>query len=501
MLPEGQSSVSTTRRITSGDTSFEIAVVQTVGTRELFLEKIPFLILLFGIILTIIGTLYVRNNQMQSRKLSTMNRELAQKNFELNREVDERERLNELVQKTAHRHQNIINAVNDIIFELDHDGNLVFLNQAWRKITGFEIDRVLSRALTQYLYSHDQAAFERGMKDLERGSLRTYRTFTRLRTTDGHFRAIELTMTLGSRNDEHGTQFVGTIDDIEERRRAEKALSEAEQKYRAIVENAPSGLFQITMEGQILNANPAFARILGYGSSDNLMEIIADANSEIYGDAEKRKRALQNIALLKLPKTLETRITKKNGSEIWVHETLRPVFDDYDTLLYFEGSIEDIDQRKNAEIALKEAKTDSDLANRAKSEFLTNMSHELRTPLNAVIGFSDIIRTEAFGPIAQDEYKDYAGNIYDSGNRLLKVINEILDVSRIGAGERTLNESLFSITDTVADCLTFLDGKLKSAQMRVENRLAEKDAVHLIGERQAVKQMLINLLKSFKELF
>ena len=102
-------------------------------------------------------------------------------------------------------------------------------------------------------------------------------------------------------------------------------------------------------------------------------------------------------------------------------------------VLYYEGSMEDITQRKMTEIQLIEAKTESDFANRAKSEFLANMSHELRTPLNAIIGFSEIIKDEVFGPIGQKQYGEYANDIHASGRYLLKIINDVLDVARIEA--------------------------------------------------------------------
>lgn len=109
------------------------------------------------------------------------------------------------------------------------------------------------------------------------------------------------------------------------------------------------------------------------------------------------------------------------------------------TTLYYEGSLEDITQRKEAEIGLKETKIHSDLANRAKSEFLANMSHELRTPLNSIIGFSEIIKNETFGPMGQNAYKEYAHDIHESGKKLLSVINEILD-SQIEAASNLITE-------------------------------------------------------------
>ena len=475
--------------------TFDIKIELGISSREAFLQKIPLLMLLFGITLTLIGTLYVRNNQSQSKKLAGMNKELAHKNFELNQEMNERERLNQVIQKSAREHRAIINAVSDIIFEVSVDGKLLFVNEAWNTVTGFEQERSIGRSLFDLLYVQDQEEQKENFEQLVRGKRQSYRAFTRLRSADGSFRAIELAVSMLRHDENNEVRVVGTITDVEERRRAERALSEAEKKYRAIVENAAGGIYQVTPEGQFLSANPAFARIAGYDAPEDVLRDITDAMEELYVDPQKRRKFLTQVSSLDVPQAFEARIKRKNGDVIWVYESVRPVKDDEGTLLFYEGSMDDVDQRRKAEIALQDAKTGSDLANRAKSEFLANMSHELRTPLNAVIGFSEIIKNEAFGPLPTREYKEYAKSIFESGQSLLNVINEILDVSLIDAGERTLNEGMVNIMEVVESSLSLMDAKVKSNQIRVENKV--KDAsLGFIGEKQAVKQMLLNLMSN-----
>lgn len=473
----------------------EVTVQLTIGSREAFLQKIPLLMLLFGITLTLIGTLYVRNNQSQSQKLSDMNKELAHKNFELNQEVNERERLNEVIHRSARENRSIINAVSDIIFEVSIDGRLLFLNDAWNKVTGFESERSIGRDLFDLIYASDQEEQRQNFEQLVKGQKQSYRVFTKLRSADGGFRAVELAVSMLRQDENKDLRVVGTITDVEERRRAEHALSEAEKKYRAIVENAAGGIYQVTPEGQFLSANPAFAKVIGYDTSEEVLRDIQDANKQLYVDSTLREAFLKDLATLNISKKFESQIVRKDGEKIWVSESIRPVRDDAGALLFYEGSMEDVDQRRKAEIGLKEAIVESDLANRAKSEFLANMSHELRTPLNSVIGFSEIIKNEAFGDIPQPEYKEYANNIFESGNNLLNVINEILDLSRIQAGDRTLNEGIVNVAETVDSCLALMDGKIKSNKMRVENKIKGSD-LSFVGETQALKQMILNLMSN-----
>ncbi len=472
----------------------QMQVDVTLNDRELFLKKIPFLMFLFGVTLTLIGTLYVRNNQRQSIRLAIMNRELATKNDELNHEVVEREKLNQALRQAEKENRAVIDAVSDIIFETSTDGQILFLNDTWQKITGFSSERSLGRNIFDLLYMQDQAEQRSNFAQLVKGKKQSYRAFTRLRTADGNFRAVELAVSMLRQDENKNMRVVGTITDVEERRRAERALSEAEKKYRAIVENAASGIYQVTPEGYYLSANPAMAKILKYDAPEEILRDVKDANADIYYNSRERERYLRD-AVREGSVILECQVRRKDGKIIWVHESLRAVKDDQDQLIFFEGSMEDITQRKETELALREAKVESDLSSRAKSEFLANMSHELRTPLNAIIGFSDIIRNQAFGEVGRSEYLEYARDINESGKRLLHVINDILDVSRIEAGDRQLNESLVDVYKVVQSSIDMLAPKIEAHKTIVKNTLST-DAGSLIGENHAIKQMLINLLSN-----
>ncbi len=465
------------------------------GERDNFLVKVPLLMLLFGITLTLIGTLYVRNNQRQSEKLARVNRELAQKNYELHNQMGEGVRLNQVIQKQERDNRAIIDSVSDIIFETSITGDILFLNETWHRVTGFHIEQSLRRNLFDMLYLQDQREQRANFEALVKGKKKSYRAFTRLRTSDGTFRSVELAVSMIRQDENKELRIVGTITDMEERRRAERALAEAEKKYRTIVENAAGGIYQATPEGIFLSANPAAARILGYENTDVMLRDVRNVNTQLYNDAAARERFLADVARSDQPQRCEAQMVRADGLIIWVAENLRAVRDEDRVLLYFEGSLEDITQRKEAEIAMSRAKMESDVANRAKSEFLANMSHELRTPLNAIIGFSEIIKNESFGPIGNKDYWSYANDIYESGRRLLSVINEILDVSRIQAGERQLNEGVVSIQRVAQSCIELMRAKAEAGHITINNQLEATD-MQLIGEAQAIKQMMLNLLSN-----
>ncbi len=155
----------------------------------------------------------------------------------------------------------------------------------------------------------------------------------------------------------------------------------------------------------------------------------------------------------------------------------------------------DITEMTDREDALRDAMHQAELANRAKSEFLANVSHELRTPLNAILGFSEIIQTAPFGEVGDPRYVEYAGDIRDSGTHLLEIINDILDLSRIEAGQVSLHEQEVDIAETVERVETML--RARAEKENVEFRMnISPDMPHIYVDPRIFRQILANLMSN-----
>jgi two-component system cell cycle sensor histidine kinase PleC len=142
-----------------------------------------------------------------------------------------------------------------------------------------------------------------------------------------------------------------------------------------------------------------------------------------------------------------------------------------------------------------EARRRAETANISKSRFLAQMSHELRTPLNAILGFSEVMKTEIFGPHSVPVYKEYSGDIHNSGVHLLGLINEILDLSRIEAGRYELNEEPVALASVVAECSHLLQMRAKARGITI-HEMFETEMPRIWADERAVRQICLNLLSN-----
>jgi len=160
-----------------------------------------------------------------------------------------------------------------------------------------------------------------------------------------------------------------------------------------------------------------------------------------------------------------------------------------------EGILAEERARRSTEEQLRHALLRAETASQAKTDFLANMSHELRTPLTAILGFSDTIKSQLFGPISPAKYGDYVEQIHASGGHLLAIVNDVLDMSRVAAGEARLDETTVDLGTAADECLHMLQLRAEKKHLQVRKEF-DSALPHLIADRRMVKQMLLNLLSN-----
>lgn len=288
------------------------------------------------------------------------------------------------------------------------------------------------------------------------------------------------------------TGYRGSARDISDARAAEKALLGRQARYESIFANAIEGMYRTALDGTYLEVNPAMARMHGCRSVEEFLRVFPKS-TPVYADPGTRERLAESAIAQGYLRGFECRARRRDGTLFLMSETCWPVRDAEERVIGFEGLVEDITERKQAEQALEQARNEALEASRAKSDFLAHVSHELRTPLNAVIGYSDAMLQQFFGPLGSPRYVEYCRHIHDSGQHLLALINDLLDLSKVEAGRLELHPQALDLAAVARATLDLVESL--SEKQRVPVALDLPASLPLFcGDERAVKQILVNLL-------
>lgn len=290
---------------------------------------------------------------------------------------------------------------------------------------------------------------------------------------------------------------------IEELDRTRIALSQSEKKYRDLVESANSVILRWKPDGSVTFFNTYAQKFFGFTESEIIGKSILGTIVPVLESSGRSLDWLINdiISHPEAHAFNENENIRRNGEKVWIAWTNKPVFDESGHLQEILSVGNDITKRKNIEESLKKtldelalAKEQAEAADRIKSAFLAAMSHELRTPLNSIIGFTGIILQGFAGPLT-DEQKKQLGMVQGSSQHLLSLINDVLDISKIEAGQLKVNAEPFdvkaSIEKTVASMKPSAEKKGLALNMKIDERVGMA-----VGDQRRVEQILLNLLSN-----
>jgi PAS domain S-box-containing protein len=415
----------------------------------------------------------------------------------------EQKQANLQLQRSLSLVEAIVESIDMGILAIDRGGKVCKFNQQFRKLWGFSEETLFHNAEED---NQSQGSIPR-VFSLVLQKLKSPQNFLRtvmqlsadpesisndiFKLKDG--RILEIT----SHPSKIGIKIIGRVwqfRDITAQKQAEEALREAEIKYRTIFENAIEGIFQSSAEGHYINVNPALARIYGYDSPSEVLHEITDIQAQIYVDPTRRREFIEMMEKEGAVSRFESQVYRRDRSIIWISENARDVRDIRGNFLYYEGTIEDITERKKVEAALQYAVAAAESANHAKSTFLANMSHELRTPLNAIIGYSEMLKEEV-QDLGYVQFLSDLDKIRSAGKHLLSLINDILDISKIEAGRMDVYLETFLINDLVDNVLTTAWPLVEKNNNTLEVESAP-DLGTMHTDLTKVKQILLNLLSN-----
>ena len=283
-------------------------------------------------------------------------------------------------------------------------------------------------------------------------------------------------------------------------KRSENAVLPGDELYRLLVDNVSDMITRHDEKGRVLFASLGAKQLLGEPTQkvlgDGLFERVHVADRPAYLTA--LSQCLANNA----PTAVELRVRHAGGIEtaryVWAEMHCRPMRGAHGAglkRLSIVAVTRDISDRKNQEAELVRTRDEADSANRIKTQFLANMSHELRTPLNSIMGFSEILNRELFGSLGEGRYRDYAHLIHESGEHLLNVVNDILDISKIETGKFKIVKEPVDLASLVESCCDVMRHTAEQKQLTLMVEVAPVLPA-LAADRRACKQMLLNVISN-----
>lgn len=271
-----------------------------------------------------------------------------------------------------------------------------------------------------------------------------------------------------------------------------RRLQASEAQFRSMIDNMPAGIYLKDMAGRYLQTNRQYDNWFSASGEDvggktpfDIHPVsIAETAMEYDRTVRRTGHVIEHEELITI-----------QGIEHTFLNCKFPIQEVSGRLIGTGAILSDITGRKRTEQALRLAKEEAECANKSKSEFLARMSHDFRTPLNAIIGFSEVMKDEKFGPVGKQVYADYARDIFESGHHLLALVEDLLDLSRIEAGQYVLKSSTLVVSDLAEKMAHLFEHELAETRTALKTDI-EPGLPQLRADRSGITQMLQNLLSN-----
>jgi two-component system, sensor histidine kinase and response regulator len=364
------------------------------------------------------------------------------------------------------------------MYRANSDGDIVLANPALLKMLGYETFEQLAAddvSRGGIRCEIDREAF-RGM--LERDEVRNFES--RWWTRNGS--SVMLCETVAR----DGEFYEGVVVDAGER----TALRESRERYSHIIENANDIIYRTDDRGHFEFVNPAAMRITGYDENEligrHFLDLIDPEYREIADHFYRSQfTAREESSYFEFP------MIAKSGTRIWIGQNVLALIDEAtDRVLGFEAVARDITAGKHMAEELAAARDAAVASARSKSEFLANVSHEIRTPLNGVLGMTNLLLGTSLTP----EQREYADAIRTSGQALLAVVNDVLDLARVESGKLTIETIDFDLDDLIETVTDIFAARAAAKRLKFRTHIASDVPRYLRGDSHRINQVLLNLV-------
>ncbi len=395
---------------------------------------------------------------------------------------------------------------NDGIWDWDIKTNALFLSKRWKDMLGYEDHELKNHLYTffQLVYAEDMPALDKYIQAYLSGKIQNYSIEFRMKHKDGSLKWI---LAKGEAlRDRYGVPYrmAGSHSDITQRRQMEEQLRENSIRLELAMDAGEHGFWDWNLITDNTFFSPTYYTMLGYEDQELPMNLDTFMKLVHPEDAQKVMPIIQQSIEKATSYEVEFRLKCKDGSYKWVMGKGKAYFDDQSGKPTRAVGVHiDIDGRKRAENELikknkmleettKMANTmaaEAAAANAAKSEFLANMSHEIRTPMNSILGFSEIM----FNTTNDKKQKNYLNTILDSGQTLLSLINDILDLSKIEAGKMDISYEPIDLRMIIADIRRLFSQNAEDKNIELITEIDENFPHTVLVDEIRLRQILLNI--------
>ena len=400
-------------------------------------------------------------------------------------DITARKQTEQKLLESEEKHRTIFQNIQDVYFEMAPDTTILEISPSVSKISQYKREDLIGKSIDHLVV--DEKIKNTFLKQLfERGKLNDFDV--PLKDRDDRLLYCSVNVKIETGSDGTPLKAIGSLRDITERKLAREHISKLERA----VEQSPSSVVITDLDGKIEYVNPRFTEITGYTKEEALGQPTSIMKSG------EHAREFYKILWDSIRSGKEWRgeflNRRKDGSTFWEMASISPVRNDLDQITHYIAIKDDITERKNIEQQLVQAKEKAEESDRLKSAFLANMSHEIRTPMNAILGFSEILQHEGIQP---EDRREYIKLIHDKGNDLMNIISDLIDISRIEAGDMKLVKTHIRINDIILELFEQVNKEkaLKGKnEVQVRYRISEDAEYSILSDKNRLRQVFNNLL-------
>jgi PAS domain S-box-containing protein len=409
-------------------------------------------------------------------------------------DITERKQMEQALRESEERFNLAMRGTNEGLWDWNLETNQMYYSPRWKQMLGFTEEEMSNQfqEFTSRLHPDDVEKISTTITAYLEKKQATYEVTFRMQHKQGYYIWI-LTRGIGIW-DSQGTplRMIGTHMDLTLQKQAEEALRHSEERLRRYFEQPFIGMATSSLSQGLIQVNDKFCQMLGYSRQELCHMDWAELThpGDIAADIEQFKRVITREIN---HYTLDKRYIRKDGQTIYASIAFDCIRDVDGNVDHFVVLVQDITERKQFEIRLQKAKESAEVANRAKSQFLANMSHELRTPLNGILGYTQILLRHKELNSKQREGLEI---IQRSGEYLLTLISDILDLSKIEAGKLTDEPIEFNFTEFLQSIVDLMKMRAEQKDLQFQYEPLSTLPTFVYADEKKLRQVLLNLLSN-----